>query len=324
MAEDVQLPAPWKKYVSRSSGRIFYHNAVTSESTYQLPLLSSPALPPPLVLNQVTPFRRTVQAANATEMCFNVRTMPHHARTLPALVFSIVASAEGVVRVRIVLVRSLPKSDGDRLDALAASLNTLLPGAPISIATFDGTYTRAHYPDFLNRTIAQDGGFVVTDLALEELLEQRAAAAPGTAEPCEFFVVTNGDNLYALGFVPAVVHALTDGGAHVAAVNFVSRYAFTPWEIERNRVRGVGAQRPTRDSEFLTAFELHFIDLGAAVFCADVIEASGLRFLTDRLRTNPHATGIDKRTLDGQFFQRFVALPGVRSEVVDRTLFIHQ
>lgn len=270
---------------------------------------------------------RFLQAApppNATELCFIVRTMPSHARSLPALVFSIAASAEGVARARIILVRSLPRSDADGLDALAESLNALLPGAPVSIAAADGAHTRKHYPDLLGKTYAGDYGFVVTDLALEEVLAQRAAAAPGDAKPCELLVVTNGDNLYAQGFVPAVVHALTNGGAHVAAVNFVSRYEFSTDAVAYSRSRGVGPQRPGPDVEFLSFFEIGLVDLGAAAFRADTIEDFGLRFITDRLVNNPRADGIDLVRLDGSFFERLVALPGVRPTLIDRTLFVHQ
>ena len=182
----------------------------------------------------------------------------------------------------------------------------------------------------------EDYGYLLTDLVLEDLLQERALArATGVvdeAQPCHYIVVTNGDNLYHQQFFAAVLERAVADDADVVATHFVSHYdwpgvtAGVPaWE--NVLLRGAcGTWRGGRDTEVATALRPSCIDLGAAVFKAAVLEGpKGARFLVDRLRADP--TGASATRLfdsDGQFFMRLSSQPGIATAIVRRALLVHQ
>lgn len=288
-------------------------------------------------------------AGEGPEICFLVRVMPKHLRNLPPMLLGLFASAAPRYSVRVLLLRSYANPpEGDGLESIAALINAAVPGDRVEISRWDSTYTERHYPHLERVSYAKDGGFVVTDLALEDILARRreeqaaAGAGPGAGEAggggygrhdepstppsagfCDALVVTNGDNLYTGGFVPAVVEQLR-AGQDVVAVHFVSRYTFSPELQQYNRKFGRGPLRPGSDAEFLPTFAPGGIDLGAAAVRTDVLERHGIRFVVDRLRREPTGRGINFQQADGHYFSVLSKLPGVKSIILPRTLFVHQ
>lgn len=261
------------------------------------------------------------------ELCFLVRTMPSHFRNLPAMLLGLFASAPKQA-VRVVLLRSYTRPAGpgggapvaDQLDSIAALVNEAAPGR-VEVSRWDASYTDTHFPELAKASYAKDGGFVVTDLAIEDILARRAAQQG--AGYCDALVVTNGDNLYTGGFVPAVAEQLR-AGFDVVGTHFVSRYDFSQELMDYNRARGRGPLRPGMDAEFTSSFAVGGIDLGAAAFRTELLERAGIRFIVDRLRSNPTGEGINVVQADGQFFENLAAVPGIKTTILQRVLFVHQ
>ena len=95
----------------------------------------------------------------------------------------------------------------------------------------------------------EDHGYVATDLALEDLLAERAAARGGAgaatepgspAGPCEYLIVTNGDNLYGRHYLSAVLAEVATGGEMVDT-HWVSHYEMQEaWTLQWGEVSTVG------------------------------------------------------------------------------------
>jgi hypothetical protein len=141
---------------------------------------------------------------------------------------------------------------------------------------------------------------------------------------CDAIVVTNGDNLYAKEFVPAVLEKLVEN-FHLVGTWFVSRYVNDEYTAAKNKLSGRigGPTRLGRDYEFNASFNLRGIDLGAAAFRTDAIAKHGVRFVIDRLRKDPKGTSINFVEADGNFFQELKNSPGIFSSIIERSLFVH-
>lgn len=268
-------------------------------------------------------------AADAPELCFVVRVMPSHLPNLPALVFS-AAGSSGALRVRFIFVRTYapPPGGGDGLDAAVAFLNAALQPLrasggepPASVAPIDGSFTEAHFPGLRDASYAGDAGYVVTDVVLESVLARRAAAAGGGGF-CDALVVTNGDNLYTSGFVPAVAAALREG-SELVGVHFVSRYNYTAKVRDGNWRSGHGPLRLGADVEYSPRFVPYGIDLGAVAFTADLLKRGGTLFALDRLRADPSGRGVDFISADGRFFEALQA-EAAAPTIIPRVLYVHQ
>ena len=285
--------------------------------------------PEPLPLGSFAP-RLVGPSANAPELCFVVRVMPSHLPNLPGLVFS-AAGSSGALRLRFIFVRSYTPAPGgdDGLDAAVAFINAALQPLrasggepPASVAPIDGSYTEAHFPGLREATYAGDAGYVVTDVVLESVLARRAVAGGGGGGFCDALVVTNGDNLYTAGFVPAVAAALREG-SELVGVHFVSRYNYTAQVRDGNWRWGHGPLRVGADVEYAPRFVPYGIDLGAVVFTADLLRRGGTLFALDRLRADPTGRGLDFISADGRFFEALSA-EAVAPVIIPRVLYVHQ
>ena len=268
-------------------------------------------------------------AAEAPELCFVVRVMPAPLPNLPGLVFSAAGSASGALRLRFIFVRTYtpPPGEPDGLDAAVEFLNSALQplrasgGAPpASAAPIDGSFTEAHFPGLRDASYAGDAGYVVTDVVLESVLARRAAEGGGGF--CDALVVTNGDNLYTAGFVPAVAAALREG-SELVGVHFVSRYNYTENVRDINWRSGHGPLRLGADVEYSPRFVPYGIDLGAVVFTADLLKRGGTLFALDRLRADPSGRGVDFISADGRFFEALQA-EAAAPVIIPRVLYVHQ
>lgn len=286
------------------------------------------------------PFKGTLFAASSgwwtalftrePEVCFVVRVMPAHATNTPALIFSIFASA--YPHVRVILVRTYAARLFDNIfSTIADYINAALPEPRVEVSPLDSDVTEATWPGIARGVLTGDGGFPVTDLVMESIVEERRRRrgaggrnARDNIGYCDALVVTNGDNLYAHEFLPAVVKELVDHD--LVGTFFTSRYENTPELMRRAARRGRigGPSRLGRDYEFNASFTPGGIDLGAVIFRTDLVAAHGVRFVVDRLRADPTGAGIDFVEADGDFHQKLSRLPGTRSTIIERSLFVHQ
>ena len=275
-------------------------------------------------------WRRRLAGVTEPDICFIVRVMPAHAANLPALLFSIFASANPSVRVFLLRTFSSGGAQDDVFHVLADYVNAALPERRVEVSGLDSDVIAAAFPGIARGVPTGDGGFPVTDLLLEEILDNRrrrgahtGAGAQNTGY-CDSVVVTNGDNLYAYNFIPAVMEALADHD--VVGTWFISRYINDPGAVALMTKRGRvgGPTRFGRDYEFNATLAVGGIDLGAVAFRTDLLATHGTRFVIDRLRANPTGAGIDFVLADGEFFANLKRLPGARSTVLERSLFVHQ
>lgn len=256
-----------------------------------------------------------------------VRLMPHHVRSLPVLLLSLL-SAQSRRRVEVVLVRTYDWKPGEDTgaDDVATLINAMVPGVPVTVSPLGDGDARRAFPDLRpdpKLTWARDAGYILTDLVVEELLARRVEARGGHA--ADAILVTNGDNLYASGFVDAIDSALGDG-ADIAATYFSSHYDWTEEKVVAARHQGHGPLRSGRDPEVLTSKTLRVggVDLGAVAMRADLLQRTGRRFVLDRLRLDPIGESIDYLQADGQLFADLASLRNVRVAVIPRMLFVHQ
>lgn len=257
-----------------------------------------------------------------------VRVMPHHIRNLPVLLFSLL-SAQKRRRVQIVLVRTYdwkPGNDAGVEDA-ASLVNMMVSGESVSVSPLSDIDARALFPNLRpdpKLTWARDAGYILTDLVIGSLLEHRIKERSGGCAT-DAFLVTNGDNLYASGFVDAIDEAITNG-ADLTATYFSSHYEWTEEKVSRARQQGHGPLRTGLDPEVLTSPGLRIggVDLGAVVMRADLLQQSGRRFVLDRLKHDPVGGSIDFLQADGELFESLANLPNVHVTIVPRLLFLHQ
>ena len=253
-----------------------------------------------------------------------VRAMPKHAAAMPLLLLSLLSSPPTTGRVAVVIVRTYERGPDDRtFEGIADLVNSLIPGTPVVVSALDDTAIPKAFPRIAPfPTWARDGGYILTDLLLEDVLSRRAAAGGG--HPSDALLVTNGDNLYARDFTTAVGAALARG-ADLVATHFVSHYEFSGARIVGRGNNGGGPLRAGRDVEIVPAFITGQVDLGAVVMRLELLKRTGERFVIDRLHsTDPSGASIDFLQADGRLFETLAARKDVASEVIPRILFIHQ
>jgi hypothetical protein len=248
-------------------------------------------------------------------------------------------------RTRIILVDTDARSPFDDIHNVAEWLNEVL-GAPLLFSVSPRTASAA--TEAFPRYKGPDYGYILTDLVIEDLLEERRdAAAAGVAPgdlPCEVLLVTNGDNIYHALFLRETLTPLVRDGHGLVATHFVSHYDWPSGRLdepvwEKVRMYGqCGPWRPGRDVELATALRPACVDLGAVLFRASLLESKPpapdlpggrTRFIVDRLRLDgeglgSRGLGMKAGEADGELFQSLALRPGVRSLIVRRSLLLHQ
>ena len=153
---------------------------------------------------------------------------------------------------------------------------------------------------------ADQFGFLLTDYALTHAVRRQRSAA------CTHFIVTNGDNIYGVGFFRAVLAEIA-AGKRLVGVDFVSRYTQHTWTVQR--------------------FTLGTTDLGSVAFSAGLLANRSFFRGRARQRMAGDADSEEKQqgrhffeaTSDAEFI-RGVAEALAPSEVarVGKLLFFHQ
>jgi len=142
-------------------------------------------------------------------------------------------------------------------------------------------------------------GYDATNLALDKLIVKASKA------PCQYFLFTNADNLYARKFLEVGVPGMKKG-SDLIGFNFVTRYVQgEPLKPETNR-----AMLPMKDPGFTKAH----IDLGAVLVSAKAIKETGGRF-------DPRHNEL----ADWRFFEKLMQRSNSQGHEFNQELqFIHQ
>jgi len=134
-------------------------------------------------------------------------------------------------------------------------------------------------------------GYEATNYAIEKMLHDKV--------PCEYFLFTNADNLYARGFLKTGLPGMLSG-LDLLGFNFVTRY-----------LQATGHEHmPMLDA----GFAMSHIDLGAVLVSAKPIKEANIRFNPD-----------NNITTDWSFFEAILNLSNGRSATFYPEMhFIHQ
>jgi len=135
-------------------------------------------------------------------------------------------------------------------------------------------------------------GYEATNYAVEQLFAANA--------PCEYFLFTNADNLYARGFLATGIPGMLEQ-RDLLGFNFVTRYVQPSTNL---------GHMPMADA----GFRLGKIDLGAVLVSAKAMQESGIRFNLEH-----------GEITDWKFFEEMIARPGSRGYLWYPELhYIHQ
>jgi len=262
-----------------------------------------------------------------------VRVMRKHIANLPALLLALLAAPPSNGRVRIVLVRTYYRKNGETdVDSIARVVNAIIPGAPVSVSAHDNTAILTLFPKLAPwKQWAADGGYILTDVVLKEFLRERERGGGGY--PTDAVLVTNGDNMYIPKFITAVTEEL-ERGADIVATHFTSHYNWTEEAVasfrEKHHLRAAepayGPVRTGLDPEMVLTKSLTVgtVDLGAVVVRAELFVRLGRSFVVDQLARDPSGESIDFVQADGNLFANFASAEGTRVVVIPRVLFSHQ
>jgi hypothetical protein len=162
-------------------------------------------------------FRPVDPAMAATPVCMVVRTYAGHRNMLMAMLASVLLwDHPGLTIYLLDTGKDVPFSELPRLAEMASAM----AGRPdaVRLSRWRHGSARAQFPWYAD----EDHGYLATDLTLEDLLSVRAEARKrgDAALPCEYLVVTNGDNLYGHDYLAATLGEIKTGACGRRAGGF--------------------------------------------------------------------------------------------------------
>ena len=297
--------------------------------------------------NDVVPAQYTTQAELDLRPCVVVRFCDKQANALPLLLFSLFASAHPHLKA---LVIDTGKKPYEKLPSLLRRVNRASGKKWVHVYDKKTSDVRSTFPDFNH----EDYGYILTDMALEDILRQKEAGSGGFQ--CDTLTFTNADNLYSPNFIPAMLKSIVHDGKDVVASHFVSHYNYSAERSTRsfNSVMaseiGCGTLRSGEDAEFVTSerFLPCCVDLGSVMITTSAVARANIRFLIDKIRKDGTGNSLTKVVIpvaetssynighleptspneylmnaDGFFFYRLVSQPHTPSDVIRRVLLLH-
>ena len=276
-----------------------------------------------------------------------VRFYDKQANALPLLLFSLFASAHPHLKA---LVIDTGKQTYEKLPGLLQHVNQASGRKWVHAYDKKTEDVRAAFPDFHH----EDFGYVLTDMALEDILRQTKARSG--AFQCDTLTFTNADNLYSPHFIPVMLKSVARDGYDLVASHFVSHYPFPAERSTRSfdgilaSESGCGALRSGKDMEFVTSERFYpwCVDLGSVMVTTKAVEAANIRFVIDRLRKDPTGDTLEgivipiadhkefailkmttkspsdfTSSADGNFFHTLASHPTISSKVFRRVLLLH-
>lgn len=217
-----------------------------------------------------------------------VRTYPDHLHALPVMMGSLFVASKraGNVALRLVLVNTDPKSwqDNTFMGNVLQQTQWPLSSCPNSSVEVK-TFPEQPWPDAY--------GYDYTQYALDYILQGD--------ESHDYFLFTNGDNLFNADFLKATLPFM-DEGNDIIAYDFVSHH-------QSNTLIKV-------------RFQFTFIDLASALFSHKAIAAA---------RKDGRGTFTPERELtkdmffrDWRFVEELISRPGVTTAIAPGVLLFHQ
>jgi len=291
----------------------------------------------------------TTQAELDIRPCVVVRFYDKQANALPLLLFSLFASAHPHLKA---LVIDTGKEPYKKLPGLLRHVNRASGKKWVHAYAKKSKDVRVAFPDFHH----DDFGYVLTDMALEDILRQKSAGSGRSRLQCDTLTFTNADNLYNPGFIPAMIKSITHGGHDLVASHFVSHYKYSAARSTRSfdsvmssEIR-CGTLRSGENAEFVTSdkFLPCCVELGSVMVTTNAIADAKIRFVLDKLLKDGTGNSLERevfpvaethsfnveylnvtspsdylRNADGFFFFRLASNPKLSSSVIRRALLLH-
>ena len=289
----------------------------------------------------------TTQAELDLRPCVVVRFYDKQVNALPLLLFSLLASAHPHLKA---LVIDTGKQPYEELPDVLRRVNQASGKKWVHEYDKRTEDVRSAFPDFHH----EDFGYVLTDMALEDILKQTRARSG--AFQCDTLTFTNADNLCSPHFIPVMLKSIARDGHDLVASHFVSHYN-APAERSTRSFDGIlaseagcGALRSGEDAEFVTSERFYpwCVDLGSVMVTTKAVEAANVRFIIDKLRKDPTGNTLEEIVIpiadhktfailhmsirtpsdfttnaDGIFFHTLASHPKVSSKVSRRVLLLH-
>jgi len=230
-------------------------------------------------------------------VCIITRTYVGQRSVLPAFIASLASNNYPNLHIFLVDVHLNDQPDFTYMSNFADLFNSLYGKTFVhaSNVTMKVALNRfPKYPSF-------DYGYLQTDLMLEQLSQ------PSNEYGCEYFVATNGDNMYVRDFLGATVQSMREK-IDLIGLGFASHYCY------EEKVCYV-QQTPL--------FSVGRIDLGAALIRKQKLVASGVYFVLDSLKTDPTGSAVGFYLADGLFYEKLVRY-NATTKVIPGVYFIHQ
>jgi hypothetical protein len=264
------------------------------------------------------------------KLCVIVRTYLPQAKSgkLFSLLFSFLAKHPPNVHITLVNTDSrLPEESVRTFSAVRDDINSLFGRRYVDISPITSDKVLAKHPN----ANSGDLQYLTADEVMELLLnsadpdqalswsgDTNYAAPPAKKSFCKYFLVTNGDNLYAARFLPAVTLRMREN-ADLIGTDFISRYYFPP---DDRFTPTCMVCRNGKLQQVYADFKVGRIDLGTIVVSAAMLQRTGTRFCLDRFRTGSlqHC----EHAADGIFTSRVRAAGGGKAVIVPEVLMFHQ
>jgi len=234
-------------------------------------------------------------------VCIVVRTYTGHRSSLPGLITSL--ASNDYPNMHIFLVDT--EGGFDDLPKFESLFNSLYNREFVHTTNITKQYRYERFPNFTR----EDFGYAQTDLMIEQL------SAPNHPQKCDYFLATNGDNLYSKDLMSQTIEQLRNG-TDLVGFHFISHYCF--------RFPAYWRPRAGCYTQHYTEFARFKIDLGAAWFKKDRMLEIDNNFIMNALKLYPDGSMSRVQILDGEFFERFNNTAGTTSTIVSAALLMHQ
>lgn len=242
-------------------------------------------------------------------LCVLVSTYIGHGLKLTALLASLLASEYPYLDIILLDTDSVKDSKAWLMktkEMLDNRYETPQAKSQIHIST----RTRKSFRKLFPLLWDNDYGYLQSDYVMEDLLQ----GTMGDVTKCDYFLLTNGDNLYNVNLIPLTVKHMR-AKVDLIGFDFISK---NPANNEDTCVR----LKPHQ--QMRCKFYPGSIDKGAAMFRADRYASVGMSFALRFLKPGyPYFT---ERSdwLDGYFFEDFSKSPKTTSVIIDSVLLMHQ
>lgn len=233
-------------------------------------------------------------------VCVLIRTFFMHRAALPALIGSL--AANNYPNLNIFLIDT--EGNFEEMPDFVHLFNLLYNKDFVHLSGATKELMKAKYPEYL----LNDFGYRLTDMAMEEL------SAPDSKYNCDYFVATNGDNLYNSEFIWHTMPHMRKS-VDIVGVEFASHYCYDKAEYFRPRT-GCYAHHYTQ-------FKLQRIDVGAALIRKQKLLDLKMNFIQRFLKDDPKGERVERWFCDGFFFQDMISM-GATHEIVHGVYFWHQ